>query len=196
MSGCSVVVNKEIPTPALNRTPVIIPKPVSLLRYMRKELSPRISNSTELNCCHHARLYQSHVCTRQQFRSHIPGPRLHAEEGKVLTSSGRKTREICQVISHTASQPQRLAVLSSLSPSEAGVSFLPTARTSVWLWTNRLPVPGLKPTKPDADQSHPSNAEVKNAWLFTSTRLYVFKTWCLDTGSIIPVFLTQLSKSI
>jgi hypothetical protein len=35
-------------------------------------------------------------------------------------------------------------------------------------------VPGLK-----ADHSPPSNAEVKNAWSYSSTTTYTFMAWCL-----------------
>jgi hypothetical protein len=31
----------------------------------------------------------------------------------------------------------------------------------------------------EADHSSPSNAEVKNAWSYTSTPTYVFMEWCL-----------------
>jgi hypothetical protein len=55
----------------------------------------------------------------EQFRRHIRDPGLRAEEGKVLTSSSRKTSEICQVISRTACQHHRLAGLSSTHQSEA-----------------------------------------------------------------------------
>jgi hypothetical protein len=34
--------------------------------------------------------------------------------------------------------------------------------------------PGL-----EADHSHPSSSEVKNAWRYTSTPQYVFMAWCL-----------------
>jgi len=35
-------------------------------------------------------------------------------------------------------------------------------------------IPGGKATVRDADHSPPSNAEVKNAWRYTSTTPYVF----------------------
>jgi hypothetical protein len=31
----------------------------------------------------------------------------------------------------------------------------------------------------EADHSLPASAEIKNAWRYTSTRLYVFMAWCL-----------------
>jgi hypothetical protein len=39
--------------------------------------------------------------------------------------------------------------------------------------------PGIKRPGREADHSPPSNAEVKNAWSYTSTPQYVFMTWCL-----------------
>jgi hypothetical protein len=43
--------------------------------------------------------------------------------------------------------------------------------------------PLLGPTQPrperEADHLPPSNAEVKNAWSYTSTLPYVFMAWCL-----------------
>jgi hypothetical protein len=38
---------------------------------------------------------------------------------------------------------------------------------------------GVKPPVCEADHSSPSNAEVKNAWNYTSTPPYVFMVWCL-----------------
>jgi hypothetical protein len=32
-----------------------------------------------------------------------------------------------------------------------------------------------------------TNAEVKNAWIYTSTPLYVFMEWYLSTGTILPL---------
>jgi hypothetical protein len=39
--------------------------------------------------------------------------------------------------------------------------------------------PGVKRPESEADQSHPSSAEVKNAWSYNSTPQYVFMAWCL-----------------
>jgi hypothetical protein len=38
---------------------------------------------------------------------------------------------------------------------------------------------GVKRPRREADYSPPSNAEVKNAWSYTSTPQYVFMAWCL-----------------
>jgi hypothetical protein len=38
---------------------------------------------------------------------------------------------------------------------------------------------GVKRPWREADHSPPSNAEVKNAWSYTSTPQYVFMAWCL-----------------
>jgi hypothetical protein len=38
---------------------------------------------------------------------------------------------------------------------------------------------GVKRPGREADHSHPSSAEVKNAWSYTSTPQYVFLAWCL-----------------
>jgi hypothetical protein len=45
----------------------------------------------------------------------------------------------------------------------------------------------------ETDHSPPSNAEVKNAWSYTSTPQYVFLAWCLVTQdiSIITYVLAQ-----
>jgi hypothetical protein len=53
-------------------------------------------------------------------------------------------------------------------------------------------VPGLgeKLLGHEADHSHPSSAEVKNAWSYTSTPLYAFMTWCSvkkSTGTSLPL---------
>jgi hypothetical protein len=39
--------------------------------------------------------------------------------------------------------------------------------------------PGMKRSRREADQSLPFNAEVKNAWSYTSTFPYIFMAWCL-----------------
>jgi hypothetical protein len=39
--------------------------------------------------------------------------------------------------------------------------------------------PGVKAAGREADHSPQSSAEVKNAWSYTSTPLYVFMAWCL-----------------
>jgi hypothetical protein len=38
---------------------------------------------------------------------------------------------------------------------------------------------GIKRPGREADHSPPSNAEVKNAWIYTSAPQYVFVAWCL-----------------
>jgi hypothetical protein len=38
---------------------------------------------------------------------------------------------------------------------------------------------GVKQPGREADHKHPSNAEVKNVWSYTSTPQYVFVAWCL-----------------
>jgi hypothetical protein len=38
--------------------------------------------------------------------------------------------------------------------------------------------PGVKRPGREADHSHPSSAEVKNAWSYTSIPQYVFMAWC------------------
>jgi hypothetical protein len=45
----------------------------------------------------------------------------------------------------------------------------------------------------EADTSPPSSAEVKNAWSYTSTPLYVFVTWCLvkHRGNFTFTFLCK-----
>jgi len=40
-------------------------------------------------------------------------------------------------------------------------------------------VPGIKRPRREADHSLQSSAEVKNAWIYTSTLPYVFMVWCL-----------------
>jgi len=40
-------------------------------------------------------------------------------------------------------------------------------------------IPGVKQPGRESDRSSLSSAEVKNAWSYTSTPLYVFKAWCL-----------------
>jgi hypothetical protein len=37
----------------------------------------------------------------------------------------------------------------------------------------------------EIDSSHPSSAEVKNAWSCTSTLQYVFMRWCLTKHGVI-----------
>jgi hypothetical protein len=43
----------------------------------------------------------------------------------------------------------------------------------------RAPSQGIKRPGREADQSHPSSAEVKNAWSYTFTPSYVFMAWYL-----------------
>jgi hypothetical protein len=46
-------------------------------------------------------------------------------------------------------------------------------------WVTGALSPGLKRPGREADQLPPPNAEVKNAWCYTSTPQYVFMVWCL-----------------
>jgi len=39
--------------------------------------------------------------------------------------------------------------------------------------------PGVKRPGREADHSHPSSTEVKNAWNYTSALSYTFMAWCL-----------------
>jgi hypothetical protein len=59
---------------------------------------------------------------------------------------------------------------------------------SAWLlWGTQAPIQwvpetlslGVKRPEREADHLPPSNAEVKNAWCYTSTLQYVFMAWCL-----------------
>lgn len=99
-------------------------------------------------------------------------------EGKVLTSSSRKTSEICQVIWRTACQHHRLAGLSSTRQSEAfawkgrpGVRVPVNARI---LFINTIPaLPRLNQMQNKADISTSSTAEVRNVQNFYLQRLGV-----------------------
>jgi hypothetical protein len=60
-------------------------------------------------------------------------------------------------------------------------------------WVAGAVSPGVKRPGREADHSPPSNAEVNNAWRYTSILKYVFMEWCLvkyrddiecDTGSL------------
>jgi hypothetical protein len=57
--------------------------------------------------------------------------------------------------------------------------------------------PGLKRPGREADHSPPSSAEVKNAWSYTSTPLYVFMAWCLvkHRDNFIFTFITLRCNS-
>jgi hypothetical protein len=46
--------------------------------------------------------------------------------------------------------------------------------------------PEVKRPGHEADHAPPSSAEVKNAWSYTSTLLYVFKVWYLAKQSARP----------
>jgi len=41
----------------------------------------------------------------------------------------------------------------------------------------------------EADHSHLSSAEVKHVYSCTSTPLYVFTSWCLDTENVYVLFI-------
>jgi len=47
------------------------------------------------------------------------------------------------------------------------------------LWVPGAIPPGVKWLGNEAHNSPPSGAQVKNAWTYTSTPLYVFMAWCL-----------------
>jgi hypothetical protein len=46
-------------------------------------------------------------------------------------------------------------------------------------WIPGHSLPGNKASRAQADHLHPSGAEVKNAWSYTSIPPYVFMAWCL-----------------
>jgi hypothetical protein len=54
----------------------------------------------------------------------------------------------------------------------------------------------------EADHSPPSNAEVKNAWSYTSTPQYVFMAWCLAkhrdifTLVVVAIFSLQVFNGL
>jgi hypothetical protein len=66
----------------------------------------------------------------------------------------------------TASRP-------ALGPTQPPIQWVPGA-------------PSLGEMRPgrEADNSPPSNAEVKNEWSYTSTRPYVIIPWCLIKGYV------------
>jgi len=47
--------------------------------------------------------------------------------------------------------------------------------------------PRVERPEREAEHSPPSNAEVNNVWVFTSTPPYIPMTWCLSTGAKIYV---------
>jgi hypothetical protein len=57
---------------------------------------------------------------------------------------------------------------------------------------------GIKGPGREADHSPPSNAEVKNAWSYTSTPQYVFMAWCLvnhrDNFTFLHLILVHMYK--
>jgi hypothetical protein len=66
------------------------------------------------------------------------------------------------------------------SPVRAGlISSLPHLYQ---LWAVQW-VPGVERPEQDADNSPPSGAEVKDAWIFTCIPPYVFMVQCLSTGT-------------
>jgi hypothetical protein len=56
----------------------------------------------------------------------------------------------------------------ALGPTQSPIQWIPGVLTPV------VTRPGRK-----ADHSHPSSAENKNAWSYTSIHAYVFMVWCL-----------------
>jgi hypothetical protein len=52
----------------------------------------------------------------------------------------------------------------------------------------------VKRPRREADHSPPSNAEVKNAWSYTSTPQYAFMAWC-SVKAIIHIIIFDLSIS-
>jgi hypothetical protein len=54
----------------------------------------------------------------------------------------------------------------------------------------------MKRSGREADHSPPSNAEVKNAWSYTSTPQYVFMTWCLVKHRDSFTFTLTLSQRL
>jgi hypothetical protein len=51
---------------------------------------------------------------------------------------------------------------------------------------------GIKRTGRETDHSSPSNAEVKNAWRYTSAPQYVFMAWYLVKLTVITFAFTLL----
>jgi len=50
--------------------------------------------------------------------------------------------------------------------------------------------PWVKRLEREADHAPPYNAEVNNAWYYTSTPPYVFMAWCLSAGITFASALT------
>jgi hypothetical protein len=44
----------------------------------------------------------------------------------------------------------------------------------------------------ETDRSSPSSADIKNAWRYTSTPLYVFIAWCLIEYRQLYIYLREL----
>jgi hypothetical protein len=63
-------------------------------------------------------------------------------------------------------------------------------------WSSGPPSPGVKPPALIADHSHPSSAEVKNAWSYASTHPYVFMAWCLIRQGIRLCGVTFQQKTL
>jgi hypothetical protein len=58
-------------------------------------------------------------------------------------------------------------------------TLVPTQPSIQWVPGTLFPEVGVKRPEREADQSPSSSAEVKNAWIYTSTPQYVFMAWCL-----------------
>jgi hypothetical protein len=85
-------------------------------------------------------------------------------------------------------------------PAGSGIFFLtilsreavgPTMPTIQWIL--RALSPEIKHLRHEADHSHPSRAEIKNVWSFTSTPPYDFMAWCLVKHRRINLHDVELS---
>jgi len=71
-------------------------------------------------------------------------------------------------------------------PKESGIILFTTASRpstgptqSHIQWAPGALFPGVEQLEREADHSPPSTVEVKHAWSYTSTPLYVLMVWCL-----------------
>jgi hypothetical protein len=70
---------------------------------------------------------------------------------------------------------------TALVPTQPLIQFVPGALSL-----------GVKRPGRETDHSPPSSAEVKNAWLYTSTPQYAFMAWCLvSTGTTLTFTFTS-----
>jgi hypothetical protein len=163
------------------------PHPRQNILYWVAEHIPRIQSNHHSITFHqlHQHCNAGSLSTQSAARIHVKLPRwrryTHCKWSfTTIEVLGFDSRQVLGIFLFTT------APRTALGPTQPPIQWVPGALSL-----------GVKRSGREADHSHPSSAEVKNAWGYNSTPRYAFMAWCSvkenSTGTTLPLLYIQIS---